>query len=150
MMNDLLLHTGSTPDDPNDHAGAILNPQDFVAGLAGLPREEIQKAKILFIRNAISAYKDARRRKLADLLFPAIIGPAFFLLVGAFAMASAPEMEGPSPLLFFMIPAGFLWVMAIIQLCQMNSSLKFHKEKIRNAIEVWRGDLGKETFNLDF
>ena len=146
-MSDFLLHSGSDPNDPNDRAGAIRNPQDFVAGLAGLPREEVQKAKILFIRNAISAYKDARRRQLTQLLFPAIVGPAFFLSIEVFASARTSDS---SNLGFFMIAAGVCWAMAIIQLHIINSSLKSHKEQIRNAVEVWRGDLGKETFDLHF
>ena len=34
--------------------------QLFVAGLAGLPKDEVRKAKLLYIKNAISEYRAAR------------------------------------------------------------------------------------------
>lgn len=58
----------------------------FVAGLAGLPKEELKKAKVLFIKNVIAEYKAARESYDAFLWIP-VLGWAAYLL--NFPMMSA-------------------------------------------------------------
>ena len=94
--------------------------QSFVAGLAGLPPDEIRKAKSLYIRNAISEYR---------------------------ALQTQMRAFGALQILFAIIP--FFWPILIVQRISMNSSLRLYEERIRNALAVWRDDLGGELAEFE-
>ena len=94
--------------------------QLFVAGLSGLPQEEVRKAKSLYIRNAISEYR-AMNESIAG--FRTAQGcmsviPIFWPIIGA-------------------------------QKRMLNAQLRLSRERIQNAIDVWQDDLQGERFNLD-
>lgn len=94
--------------------------QLFVAALSGLPPEEVRKAKVLYIRNAIAEY-----RAMAE---------SFAGFRGALGC-------------FSIIPV--FWPVMSAQRRMMESGLKLARERIRNAIDVWRDDLRGETFDLE-
>jgi len=86
--------------------------QLFIAGLGGLPREEIRKAKTLYIRNAITDFK---------------------------AMNESMRAMGCMQLFMAIIP--LFWPVLYMQRRMMASQRRFAAERIRNAIEVWKDDL---------
>jgi len=94
--------------------------QMFVAGLSGLAPEEVRKAKVLYLRNAISEL-EALQGSLR----------AFGFVQGCFAI----------------IP--IFWPILYAQRRIMNSQLKLAKDRIRNAIDVWRDDLRGERFHFE-
>ncbi len=87
--------------------------QLFVAGLSGLNADEVRKAKLLFLRNEISQVR-ASKTMLAG----------FGGAQGCFAI----------------IP--IFWPMIRAQQSIMNAGLTLQKDQIRNALSVWRDDLG--------
>jgi hypothetical protein len=93
--------------------------QLFLAGLAGLPADEVRKAKSLYIRNAISEY-DAMKESLA----------AF----------------GCMQYFFALIP--FFWPILYAQRRMMNAQQKLFEERIQNAMDVWKDDLAGERFKF--
>jgi hypothetical protein len=94
--------------------------QLFVAGLSGLAPEEVRKAKLLYIRNAISEYH---------------------------AMEAMFEGFGQAQGCMSVIPV--FWPILGAQKRMMTAQRQLAKERIRNAIAVWREDLKGETFRLD-
>lgn len=94
--------------------------QLFVAGLSGLAGDEVRKAKLLFIKNEISELK-ALKASLAG----------FGVAQGCFAI----------------IP--IFWPILWAQRVGMNSAMTMQVEQIRNAIDVWRDDLGADAAKLD-
>jgi hypothetical protein len=94
--------------------------QLFVAGLSGLAPEEVRKAKLLYIRNAISEYH---------------------------ALQALLEGVGQAQGCMSFIP--LFWPMIGAQRRFMAAQRQLAKERIRNAIDVWREDLEGETFRLD-
>jgi hypothetical protein len=94
--------------------------QLFVAGLSGLAPEEIRKAKLLYIRNAVSEYR---------------------------AMKDSLQAFGQAQGCFSIIPV--FWPVLGTQKRIMAAQLQLARERIRNAIEVWRDDLRGERFELD-
>jgi hypothetical protein len=94
--------------------------QLFSAALAGLPREEIRKAKVLYVRNAIAEYK---------------------------AATESMKAFGCAMVLFALIP--IFWPFLIAQRRTMNAQRRMLREKLRNVMEVWRDDLQAERFDLD-
>ncbi|HKD38070.1 MAG TPA: hypothetical protein VKB78_14755 [Pirellulales bacterium] len=94
--------------------------QLFIAGLSGLAPEEVRKAKILYIRNAISEYK---------------------------AMETSFQGFGQAQGCMNMIP--FFWPIIGAQKRMMDAQLKLAEERIRNAIDVWRDDLAGENLGLE-
>lgn len=94
--------------------------QLFMAGLAGLPQEEVRKAKELFIRNELSRLKGAKTSYAA-----------FGTVQGCFSI----------------IP--IFWPIMGAQKRIMNATLTTQAERIRNAIEVWREDLGDDARDLE-
>jgi hypothetical protein len=94
--------------------------QLFVAGLSGLAPEEVRKAKLLYIRNAISELKA--------------------LEAGFAGFGQAQGCMSIIPL---------FWPILGAQKRLMAAHLQLGKDRIRNAIDVWRGDLKGERFVLD-
>ncbi len=93
--------------------------QMFVSGLAGLPEAEMNKAKTLYIRNAISEYNaQIASYKAHDFML------MFFALI---------------PLFWPILYAGYR---------QKKSQLKMYSERIQNAIDVWGDDLNGEKFEF--
>jgi hypothetical protein len=100
-----------------------LSPEElqlFVAGLSGLAPEEVRKAKRLYIRNAISEYE---------------------------AMQAAFQGFGQAQGCMSLIPV--FWPIIGAQRRMMAAQRQLAKDRIRNAIDVWREDLKGETFWLD-
>ena len=91
----------------------------FAAGIAGLSSDEIQKAKILYLRNSIASYQ------------------------------ASLEMSGsfkPIQLLFSWIP--IFWPFINSQKKTIQTSNALFETQIRNAVDVWKDDLNGETFQL--
>src|SRR3954452_8474241 len=94
--------------------------QLFVATLSGMAPEEVRKAKVLYLRNAISEFQATR---------------AGFQGVG--------QVQG----CMSVIP--IFWPILGAQKQMMAAQLQLAKDRIRNAIDVWRDDLKGERFVLD-
>lgn len=94
--------------------------QLFTATLAGLPQEEIRKAKVLYIRNAISEYR---------------------------AMEETYRAAGCGQALFMIIP--IFWPILYMQSRMMNAQRRLAAERIQNALLVWKDDLGGENFGFN-
>ncbi len=90
--------------------------QLFIAGLSGLNADEVRKAKILFIRNELSQLK-ALKETMAG----------FAVAQGCFAI----------------IPV--FWPILWAQRRGLNAALTLQKDQIRNALVVWRDDLGDDA-----
>ncbi|MFN3189540.1 MAG: hypothetical protein ACE361_03370 [Aureliella sp.] len=93
--------------------------QLFLAGLSGLPTEEVRKAKVLYIRNAVSEYN---------------------------AMEESLAAFGCAQMVFAIIP--FFWPILYLQRRVMNTQRKLFRERIQNAMNVWHDDLAGENFDL--
>jgi hypothetical protein len=105
-------------------AQAGLTPEKlqlFIAGLSGLPTEEVRKAKLLFIKNEISQLR-ALKSSMAG----------FGVAQGCFAI----------------IP--IFWPILWAQRSGMNAAVTMQTEQIRNALAVWRDDLGSDAAELEF
>ncbi len=101
-----------------ENAQSGLTPEKlqlFIAGLSGLNDEEVRKAKLLFIRNELSQLK-ALKTSIAG----------FGVAQGCFAVMP------------------FFWPILWAQRKFMDASLTLQKDQIRNALSVWREDLGDE------
>ncbi|MCE5333605.1 MAG: hypothetical protein LLG06_03355 [Desulfobacteraceae bacterium] len=94
--------------------------QTFVAGLSGLAPEEMRKAKVLYIKNAISEYRAVR-----DSYKAAWIVQVLFMLVPLF------------------------WPILYLQRKAMRAEERLFRERISNAVEVWKDDLRGEQFAID-
>jgi hypothetical protein len=94
--------------------------QLFVAGLSGLSREEICKAKVLFVRNAIAEYR---------------------------AMVESFRGFRVVQIFFAIIP--FFWPILYAQKRGMDAQLRLARERIGNAIDVWKDDLRGEKLAMD-
>jgi hypothetical protein len=93
--------------------------QMFVASLSGLSTDEVRKAKSLYLRNAISEYKAAKKGL-----------EGFGVAQGCFAL----------------IP--IFWPILWAQRVGMNSGLKLYEERINNALIVWKDDLGDDLTEI--
>src|SRR5205085_6801456 len=110
---------GAMQQQPSD----FLSPEKlqlFVAGLSGLAPEEVRKAKLLYLRNAISEFQ---------------------------AMRASFQGFGQAQGCMSVIPV--FWPIIGAQKRMMTAQLQLGKDRIRNAIEVWRGDLKGERFVID-
>ena len=94
--------------------------QLFIAGLSGLGAEEVRKAKLLFIRNELSQLK-ALRSSFAG----------FGVAQGCFAV----------------IP--IFWPILWAQRRTMDAAMTLQKDQIRNALAIWREDLGDEGRQIE-
>jgi hypothetical protein len=94
--------------------------QLFVAGLSGMAPEEVRKAKLLYLRNAISEFQ---------------------------AMQASFQVFGRTQGCMSIIP--IFWPVIGAQKRMMAAQLQLGKDRIRNAIDVWRGDLKGERFVID-
>jgi hypothetical protein len=94
--------------------------QMFVAGLSGLAPAEVRKAKVLYLRNAISELE------------------ALQASVQGFRQAQGCMSVVP-----------IFWPVLGAQRRMMDAQLRLARDRIRNAIDVWRDDLKGERFRLD-
>lgn len=94
--------------------------QMFIAGLSGLAPDEVRKAKLLYIRNAISEFK---------------------------ALQASIQGFGQAQGCMSIIP--IFWPIIGAQKSMMAAQLQLGKDRIQNAIDVWRDDLRGERFELD-
>jgi hypothetical protein len=94
--------------------------QLFMAGLSGLAPEEVRKAKVLYIRNAISELKAMR--------------------AGVDGFARPQGCLAIIPL---------FWPVMSLQKKIIDAQTQLAKERIRNAIDVWNDDLKGERFEID-
>ncbi|MEN9360690.1 MAG: hypothetical protein RL095_2225 [Verrucomicrobiota bacterium] len=94
--------------------------QLFTAGLSGMAPQEVRKAKLLYLRNAISEYQ-----------------------------ATKASLEG------FGQRNGCLSILPLfgsvirMQRQTIDAQIQLRRDRIRNAIDVWRDDLKGEKFILD-
>jgi hypothetical protein len=94
--------------------------QLFIAGLSGLSGDEVRKAKLLFIRNEISQLRALKT-----------------------GYAGASVVQG----CLAIIPV--FWPVIWIQRSGMKAILTLQTEQIRNALAVWRDDLGADAASLE-
>lgn len=94
--------------------------QMFVAGLSGLAADEVRKAKLLFLKNELSQLR------------------ALKTSYGGFGVAQG---------CFALIP--FFWPILWAQRASMNAAVTMQTEQIRNALAVWRDDLGPEAAAIE-
>lgn len=94
--------------------------QMFVAGLSGLAPGEIRKAKILYIKNSISEYR---------------------------ALKSTYKGAWLVQVLFALIP--LFWPILYLQRRAMRAEERLFRERISNALEVWKDDLTGVDFEMD-
>jgi hypothetical protein len=107
----------------NQQSSDSLSPEKlqlFVAGLSSLAPAEVRKAKVLYLRNAISEFE---------------------------AMQSSVAGFGAVQGCFSIVP--IFWPFIRAQKRVMEAQLKLGKDRIRNAIDVWRDDLQGERFVID-
>lgn len=90
--------------------------QLFVAGLSGLSPEETRQAKSLYLRNALSEYR---------------------------ALKTSLSAFGALQIVFAIIP--FFWPILLMQRSAMKAQDTLYKERIANALAVWKDDLGAEA-----
>ncbi len=95
--------------------------QMFVAGLSGLAPGEIRKAKILYIKNSISEYK---------------------------ALRTSYKAMGFVQALLMLIP--LFWPILYLQRRTMRAEEQLFRERVSNAIEVWKEDLGGVDFDVNW
>jgi hypothetical protein len=105
---------------PNNNPLTPERLQLFIAGLSGLDPEEVRKAKLLFIRNEISQLR-AIKTSFAG----------FGVAQGCFAI----------------IP--IFWPVLWAQKSGMKAALTLQSEQIRNALSVWKSDLGADGAALE-
>lgn len=104
------------------HREDSLSPEKlqlFAASIAGLPPHEMRQAKLLYIRNAIAELR-AQEEMLAS----------FGKLQGCLSV----------------IP--FFWPVLAMQKKMIATHKKMARQKITNAIDVWRADLQAEGFDV--
>ncbi|MFN5850558.1 MAG: hypothetical protein ACK57Y_15640 [Pirellulaceae bacterium] len=94
--------------------------QVFLAGLSGMAPEEIQKAKLLFLKNELSRAKTTREA------------------MAGFGMATG---------CFSIIP--IFWPILGAQKRMMNAEMMGQVQQLRNALEVWKDDLGTQGMELE-
>ena len=92
--------------------------QLFLATLAHLPPQEIQKAKLLYIRNSIAEFRALET-----------------------TMASFGKLQGCMSI----IP--FFWPIISLQKKMMNAQVDLARQRITNAIDVWQDDLQAAGFD---
>lgn len=91
----------------------------FAASLATLPADEIRKAKSLFLRNSISDYKMSLKTSKGLLVVMGIM-----CIIPIFLIVFIPAYLG------------------------YKAGMENGRQKIINALEVWRADLGAEYDSL--
>jgi hypothetical protein len=94
--------------------------QLFIAGLSGLSGDETRKAKILFLKNAVSHLRATKASSAG-----------FAVAQGCFAI----------------IPV--FWPILWAQRAALKSELLLQKEQIHNALQVWRADIGEEARQIE-
>ena len=88
----------------------------FAATLAALPQDEVRKAKTLYLRNAIVDFELARSS-----------GRAMMIVMGVMCII---------PIFLIVFIPGFI---------AYKKGIEAGRQKIRNAIDVWREELGPEA-----
>ena len=91
----------------------------FLAGLAGLPAEEVAKAKQLYLRNEISQYRAIKEENGAQKI---------------------------GMIMMYIIPLA--WPAAYSLRKTMKARARLAEDRIRNALAVWGNDLGPEASAL--
>jgi hypothetical protein len=102
------------------HAREEVGLQLMVASLAGVAPNEAQKAKLLYLRNALTELR---------------------------AQKETARNFRRFQLLMFLIP--FFWPILFLQRSMLNRGVALAQEKVRNALAVWRDDLGHEAASLE-
>lgn len=106
---------------PNNRGLSPEKLQLFIASLAGMAPDEMQKAKLLFLRNEVSELR---------------------------AMKTAMAGFGVAQGCFAIIP--IFWPILWAQRKGMTAGLKLQKEQIQNALSVWRDDLdSRDVMDLE-
>ncbi|MEZ5940863.1 MAG: hypothetical protein R3C18_05700 [Planctomycetaceae bacterium] len=94
--------------------------QLFIAGLSGLDPEEVRKAKLLFLKNELSQLR---------------------------ALKASYAGFGTAQGCFGFIP--IFWPVLHAQRSMMSATMTSHKEQLRNALDVWRNDLGQDAIGIE-
>ena len=94
--------------------------QGFIASIANLAADEARKAKLLYVRNEIAAYE----AELED-----------------------SHHLGFLQLAFAVIP--FFWPFLYVQRRAMMTEARLKHRRIRNALDVWKAELGDEGLALE-
>lgn len=103
--------------------GDSLSPEKmqlFLASLSGLQPEEIQKAKSLYLRNGISEYQ---------------------------ALCSSQSSMGCLFAGFCLIPLFWPFIYSFVR--TNRAARQLARDRILNALEVWKNDLGDEIYQID-
>ena len=87
----------------------------FAASLGTLPKEEMRKAKSLFIRDAIADYRMTMKSSKGFLIVMGIL-----CVIPVFLVVFIPALLG------------------------YRATKENGKQKIKNALEVWKDDLGED------
>ena len=105
-----------TSRSPRRTESTLTRMSPFLLGIAGLPVEEVRKAKLLFIRNEITELKGMIR-----------------------------EAKGSWPVLimFGLIP--LFWPFLWSAWTSFKSKVTTQSEQINNAIQTWKDDLGADA-----
>lgn len=107
----------------------------FAASLNNLDRKEIQKAKVLFIKNKITEHKASCQTMPLFLIWAGIVcGFPFFAAIAQFSLIS----------LLAFVPTFFFYM----AFSQVRTDLRSQKQQIGNALEIWEEDLGNDYFEL--
>ncbi|MBL9080407.1 MAG: hypothetical protein JNK76_01285 [Planctomycetales bacterium] len=93
--------------------------QQFALTLAHLPPDEVRKAKLLYIKNAIAEFR------------------TFETTVSSFA-----QMQGCMSI----VP--IFWPIIKMQKKMINAQVDLARQRIMNAIDVWRDDLQAAGFDV--
>ena len=91
----------------------------FLLGIAGLPLDEVRKAKLLFIRNEITDLKGMIR-----------------------------EAKGSWPVLIMFGLITLFWPFLWSTWWNYKSKVTTQSEQINNAIQTWKDDLGADAYEL--
>jgi hypothetical protein len=91
----------------------------FAATLTNLPREEIHKAKRLYILNALADFEAQRKSSKAMIIVMGIM-----CIIPIFLIVFIPALIG------------------------YRSAIRALRQKILNAVEVWKDDLGPDYQEL--
>jgi hypothetical protein len=94
--------------------------QMFIAGLSGMAPDEVRKAKLLFLRNEVSQLNALNK-----------------------TFAGVGVVQG----CFMLIP--IFWPILYAQRAGMKAQRTLQVEQIRNALAVWRDDLGPDAVQLE-
>lgn len=114
----------------------------FATSLSNLSQKEIQKAKVLFLKNQITEYKASYKNQSFSLVWVSIGGMLFFFLIirDIFHLSALPFYA----IFLALLPLFFIFT----AFSQVITGLRTEKQQISNALEIWKEDLGNDYLEL--